>query len=256
MRTHQASLFSSLTRIAANFFLQNLPQAPNSQLLLNTVFDEHGASMGVLAQLLEAPASKTNTPVDGIDPSTHQDLVEQIKTNDKRHPAYRTKSIQADMMQTQLLQGFAELLPTGLAILDKDAEAVFVNDGFFKLTTNKSPNEFRSWPESIHSDDYDRVISAYRSAFESRSELRIEFRCASDPARDREVDTWRLFLLKPLSEDPDAGFISAVIDISDIKEAQLAQERAARDAQDRKEQQERFIDMVSHEVSQLSTIYS
>ena len=51
-----------------------------------------------------------------------------------------------------------------------------------------------------------------------------------------------------MSEDTEAGYISAVIDITDIKQAQLTQERAAKEAKERKEQQERFIDMVSHEI--------
>jgi len=151
-------------------------------------------------------------------------------------------------MQTNMFQRFAELLPNGLAILDKDAEAIFVNDGFFKLTTNKGNNEFRSWPESIHPDDYEDVMSAYRKAFESRTELQIEFRCDVVEPAERQGEQWRLFLLKPLSEEADAGFISAVIDITDIKQAQLTQEKAANEAKERKEQQERFIDMVSHEI--------
>ena len=149
-------------------------------------------------------------------------------------------------MQTQLFQRFAELLPNGLAILDKDLEAIFVNDGFFKLTTDKSANEFRAWPESIHPEDYDRVMSAYRKAFSSREDLRIEFRCVSSATGDE--GEWRLFLFRPLSEDADGGFICAVVDITEIKQAQLTQEKAATEARERKEQQERFIDMVSHEI--------
>src|SRR5262249_611012 len=116
----------------------------------------------------------------------------------------------ADSKQTQLFSKFAELLPNGLAILDKEAEAVFVNDSFFALTTNKSQNEFRAWPESIHPEDYERVMSAYRKAFSDRTDLRVEFRCAADPSG--EEGEWRLFLFRPLSEDPEAGFICAVVD--------------------------------------------
>ena len=91
-------------------------------------------------------------------------------------------------------------------------------------------------------------MAAYRKAFERRDELQIEFRC--DVAQPTEIkgEQWRLFLLRPLSEEADAGFICAVIDITDIKQAQLTQEKAAKEAQERKEQQERFIDMVSHEI--------
>lgn len=184
-------------------------------------------------------------PIDGLDKLTQNHKGRQVKDSQTQQNS-RSPSSQVDSMQTQLFQRFAELLPNGLAILDSEAEAIFVNDGFFKLTTNKVQNEFRAWPESIHPGDYDRVISAYRQAFSNREELRCEFRCATSATG--EEGEWRLFLLRPLSDEPDAGFISAIVDITEIKQAQLTQERAATEAQERKEQQERFIDMVSHEI--------
>jgi signal transduction histidine kinase len=89
-------------------------------------------------------------------------------------------------------------------------------------------------------------MAAYRKAFSSREDLRIEFRCTSEATG--EEGEWRLFLFRPLSEDLEAGFICAVVDITEIKQAQISQEKAATEAQERKEQQERFIDMVSHEI--------
>merc|ERR1711881_278861 len=44
------------------------------------------------------------------------------------------------------------------------------------------------------------------------------------------------------------GFVCAVIDITPNKAQELAQKRAAQEATERKEQQERFIDMISHEI--------
>jgi PAS domain S-box-containing protein len=222
--------------------------------------------MGVLAQYLD-PLAEEYMPLSGLDeladkqPARHRHS-RTLSGLDKladEHPARRTtkesaeqqthadKGRQAvDVKQTQLFQRFAELLPNGLAILDAGCEAIFVNDNFFKLTTNKSQNEFRAWPESIHPDDYSAVMDGYRQAFNDRQELRTEFRCAADASG--EEGEWRLFLLKPLSSDPEAGYICAIIDITEIKQAQLTQEKAATDARDRKEQQERFIDMVSHEI--------
>lgn len=192
------------------------------------------------------PAEKY-LPLSGLDELTsrhpaHKTIDYENQGNSKSRPHKKA----ADSQSTQLFSKFAELLPNGLAILDKDAEAVFVNDGFFRLTTNKGQNEFRAWPESIHPHDYERVMSAYRKAFSDREELRIEFRCAADD--QGEEGEWRMFLFRPLSEEPDDGFICAVVDITSIKQAELSQEKAASEAQERKEQQERFIDMVSHEI--------
>jgi NTP pyrophosphatase (non-canonical NTP hydrolase) len=195
----------------------------------------------VLAQLLTNSAVDRYMPVEGLGQLTEKSVGgRQVKESQTQQTSRAPGSDQSDHMQTQLFQRFAELLPNGLAILDSEAEAIFVNDGFFKLTTNKIQNEFRAWPESIHPEDYERVMSAYREAFSERNELRCEFRCATSATG--EEGEWRLFLLRPLSDEKDAGFIT------EIKQAQLTQERAAAEAKERKEQQERFIDMVSHEI--------
>jgi PAS domain-containing protein len=236
-----------LTSPAARYFLKEVPDDRNTQLLLSTILDDNGQRQGVLAQLLENHHVERYMPIEGIDRLSRQKPGRQVKAEETQQQGSHSKTEQADSMQTSLFQRFAELLPNGLAILDKDAEAIFVNDGFFKLTTNKGSNEFRAWPESIHPDDYEHVMAAYRKAFERRDELQIEFRCDVVGPTEIKGEQWRLFLLKPLGDDADAGYISAVIDITDIKQAQLTQEKAANEAKERKEQQERFIDMVSHE---------
>jgi PAS domain-containing protein len=215
---------------------------------MSTILDENGTRQGIFAQLLENHTVERYMPIDGLDNLTRQHPGTKVEGAQSLQKKSDSTQYSPDSMQTQLFQRFSELLPTGLAILDENAEAIFVNDGFFKLTTNKGQNEFRAWPESIHPEDYEQVMTAYRKAFERREELQIEFRCASDVTSEPNQAAWRMFLLKPLSDVVDAGFISAVVDITDIKEAQLTQERAAREAQERKEQQERFIDMVSHEI--------
>lgn len=238
-----------LTRLAARYFLKNIPDDRDAQLILSTILDDKGTRQGVFAQYLLNHNVDRYMPIEGIDKMSRAKPGRQLKPQGNQQPNNKDLgSPQADSEQTNLFQRFAELLPNGLAILDKDAEAIFVNDGFFKLTTNKGHNEFRAWPESIHPDDYEQVMTDYRKAFESREELQIEFRCDVAEPAERRIEQWRLFLLRPLSKDPQAGFISAIIDITDIKQAQLSQEKAALEAQERKEQQERFIDMVSHEI--------
>jgi PAS domain-containing protein len=149
-------------------------------------------------------------------------------------------------------QRFAAMLPTGLAILNHKAEAIFVNRQFYDLTTHREDDKsFRSWPQTIHPDDYDRVMKLYQDAFISGKQLTCEFR-----TQGHENHPWRLLLLTPLGDDnlrhaslqDYGGFICAIIDISPNKANELAQEKAAREAKERKEQQERFIDMISHEI--------
>lgn len=97
-------------------------------------------------------------------------------------------------------------------------------------------------------------MSEYREAFRERRDVKVDFRCVSGDEGERsdpdqpENDVWRMFLLRPLNSTRNSGYICAVVDITELKTAELAQERTARDAKDRKQQQERFIDMVSHEI--------
>lgn len=143
------------------------------------------------------------------------------------------------------------MLPSGLAILDHNAQAVFVNQHFYDLTTHRSGDKsFTSWPQSIHPDDYDRVMQAYQDAFKSQKQLRTEFRAMG------EKHPWRLLLLTPLGDEnlqhvslrEYGGFICSIVDITSEKSAELAERDAANQARERKEQQERFIDMISHEI--------
>lgn len=144
---------------------------------------------------------------------------------------------------------FAEMLPTGLAILDHEANAIFVNQHFYQLTTHSDGDQsFKSWPQSIDPADYERVMGAYAEAFRSQKQLRTEFRSYG------QKNPWRLLLLTPLGDEnlqhvslrEYGGFICSIVDISSEKKAALAERQSAKEAQERKEQQERFIDMISH----------
>ena len=146
---------------------------------------------------------------------------------------------------------FAEMIPTGLAILDHNARAVFVNQQFYQLTTHRGDDQsFKSWPQSIHPDDYERVMGAYQQAFKDQTELRAEFRALGSE------HPWRLLLLTPLGDEnlrhvslgEYGGFICSVVDITSEKSAENDQRIAAEEATERKKQQERFIDMISHEI--------
>ncbi|WPG99811.1 Hypothetical protein R9X50_00263000 [Acrodontium crateriforme] len=146
---------------------------------------------------------------------------------------------------------FAEMLPSGLAILDHKANAVFVNQNFYQLTTHKHKDRsFTAWPDSIHDDDRARVLNAYNEAFKNQRQLRTEFRAVGDQLK------WRLLLLTPLGNEnlqhvslrEYGGFVCCIVDITSEKSAENRQRENAREARERKEQQERFIDMISHEI--------
>ncbi|KAL1581741.1 hypothetical protein WHR41_09503 [Cladosporium halotolerans] len=146
---------------------------------------------------------------------------------------------------------FADMLPTGLAILDHNAQAFFVNRTFHELTVHCGEDQqFTSWSQAIHPDDQDRVMRAYHNAFATNKQLRTEFRALG------QQRPWRLLFMMPFDGDDlrhisicdQGGFICCVVDITCEKGAALVERKAAKDANEARVQQERFIDMISHEI--------
>ncbi|THY35362.1 hypothetical protein D6D01_01405 [Aureobasidium pullulans] len=201
---------------------------------------------GVLVQIFSKTHSK---------PGTGQGKAVSKEDGSRKQSSGENMEKYVDHEETALdrqpfFQKFAEMLPTGLAILNHKADPLFVNGQFYNLTAHRGPDHsFRMWPETIHPDDYERVMSEYHTAFESQTELETEFRAFGE-------NQWRLFLMRPLGKNnlqqftlrQFGGYICALIDVSDMKNAELAQTRVAKEAKERKQQQERFIDMISHEI--------
>lgn len=146
---------------------------------------------------------------------------------------------------------FAEMLPTGLALLDHNAQAVFVNRTFHELTTHCGEDQhFTSWSQGIHPDDKERVLSGYRDAFAFNKQLRTEFRALGHQR------PWRLLFMVPFDGDDirhisirdHGGFICCILDITCEKSAEFVEREAAESAIEARVRQERFIDMISHEI--------
>jgi signal transduction histidine kinase len=146
-------------------------------------------------------------------------------------------------------QELADMLPTGVAILNENDESIMVNRRFREPMTCCNARSFECWSQSIHPEDYDRAATAYSEASRSKHALRTEFRTRS------QAPLWRVLMLAPLDEADlhrlnlsYGGFICTIADITQEKTTELLQVEIAREAQERKQQQERFIDMISHEV--------
>ncbi|CAJ2509786.1 Uu.00g056860.m01.CDS01 [Anthostomella pinea] len=223
-------------------------------LLVSPLFDaEDGGPKepaGVLAQLLP-PSPTDNKPRGDQDrqatPTRGTPQLDALE--DPKDDGEPQDNVALD--QHPFFHRFAEMVPCGIAILDHNAEAIFVNQHFFDLTSHRADgNSFQAWPQSICEEDYDRVMNAYKEAFTSQQQLRTEFRASS------EGHPWRLLFLNPLGNESlqhvslreYGGFICSVVDITSEKSAELSERRSANEARKRREQQEKFIDMISHEI--------
>ncbi|KAF2213274.1 hypothetical protein CERZMDRAFT_121011 [Cercospora zeae-maydis SCOH1-5] len=201
----------------------------------------------VLVQLLPKPMLYRSVEM------AHGERATVVDRSGANHPNKEIQQVEnTPLDEHPFFRRFAEMLPSGLAILDHNARAVFVNQHFYDLTTmvDSEDKSFTSWPQSIHPDDYERVMDAYKEAFSNQRRLRTEFRARGEP------HPWRLLLLTPLDDEnvqhvslqEKGGFICSIVDISSEKSAELNERKAAQQARERKEQQERFIDMISHEI--------
>ena len=241
------------TRIESRHLLRGQPTATERYtVLVSPLFDDEDKErvVGLLVQLTPASSLYDGSKEEHAETRHNHDLdAQEDRAFDISKLGEAIDNVPLD--EHPFFHRFAEMLPSGLAILDHKAQAIFVNQHFYELTTHLSNDQsFKSWPQSIHPEDYERVMSAYLEAFNSQKQLRTEFRAQG------ERYPWRLLLLTPLGDEnlqhvslrEYGGFICSVVDISSQKSAEIAQQRDAKEARERKNQQERFIDMISHEI--------
>lgn len=243
------------SRIASHAILRECskPAHENYMVLVSPLFEKSSdVADGVICQMIRNQTdSSGDCHSDGRSEGYCFKSVDVRKTNPKMDFLGLTKHNDVAIDEHPFFHRFAEMLPTGVAILDHNAQAVFVNQQFYRLTTHWADDKsFRSWPQSIHPNDYERVTGAYREAFDSQKQLRTEFRALGS------AHPWRLLILMPLGDEnlrhvsleTYGGSICSVVDINSGKSAENDQREAAEDAFERKRQQEQFIDMISHEI--------
>lgn len=245
------------SRISSHALLRerNKPEIDEYMVLVSPLFEPNSQNAkGVVCQMMYNQTEQGGKHDDQVTTSKYGRSQKQ-EVDAKTNPNMEALGVQLDdstpLDEHPFFHRFAEMIPTGLAILDHNARAVFVNQHFYQLTTHWGEDQsFKSWPQSIHPEDYDRVMSAYKEAFRGQTELRAEFRALGSE------HPWRLLLLTPLGDEnlrhvslgEYGGFICSVVDITSEKSAENDQRLAAEEATERKQQQERFIDMISHEI--------
>lgn len=240
------------------FYQHNVgDEAGNYTVSISPLFDEakpeQVGAHGSLVQLIPKPSRHGQTRDKQRTPSDH---LESQSPDESAKPKFnpnqqRTAPDKNAFDKHPFFNRFAEMLPTGLAILDHNAQAVFVNRTFHELTVHCGEDQqFTSWSQGIHPDDRDRVTRAYHNAFATNKQLRTEFRALG------QQRPWRLLFMMPLDGDDlrhistrdQGGFICCIVDITCEKGAALAERKAANDANEARVKQERFIDMMSHEI--------
>ncbi|KAJ5080873.1 hypothetical protein N7456_013583 [Penicillium angulare] len=147
-------------------------------------------------------------------------------------------------------QQLVDILPNGVAILNHRYELISASRRFQQLIPCFSTNFRDCWLDSVCADDRDRAVAEFQQASNDGDTLRIHYRISD------QKDLWCSLILERLEStdlrcfglDEKGGFVCTVADITSTKVAEIVQRKAAEAAQESKKQQERFIDMISHEV--------
>lgn len=165
-------------------------------VLLSPLFsDDGGDAAGVLAQLIPVLDAREQELLAKSDTGSRSSISQWRELNELGD-AVDSLPLGPPLDEHPFFHRFAEMLPTGLAILDHKARAIFVNQHFYELTTHEEDDKsFKAWPQSIHPDDYERVMSTYQEAFRSQKQVRTEFRSLGHRC------PWRLLLLTPLGDE-------------------------------------------------------
>jgi len=125
------------------------------------------------------------------------------------------------------LETLTELSPVGVFRADPGGATVFANDRAWEIAGDPTnQGQGFGWIEHLHPDDRERVWREWGEAVEQRKPMRSEYRFGvGDDVR------WVLGEVLPeLGEDGEVvGYIGALTDISDRKEAEAARTLALRE---------------------------
>ncbi|HEY0554978.1 MAG TPA: ATP-binding protein, partial [Thermoanaerobaculia bacterium] len=147
----------------------------------------------------------------------------------------------------------ANSAPVMIWMAGPDQRCDWFNKGWLDFTGRPLETELGDgWTAGVHPDDLDRCLEIYRSSFDARQELTMEFRLRRHDGEYR----WLLGHGVPLSSSGGfAGYIGTGLDIHDRKRAEqeridlLAKSEAAyREAEAANRSKDEFLATVSHEL--------
>ncbi|MGI9145418.1 MAG: PAS domain-containing sensor histidine kinase [Chloroflexota bacterium] len=155
----------------------------------------------------------------------------------------------------------ADTAPVLIWVSGPDMGCTYFNRGWLEFRGRTLAQELGDgWAEGLYPDDAQRVIAAYRAAFEGRRPYSLEYRMRRADGAYR----WILVSGTPRHDDSGAfaGYVGSCLDITERRAAEeerdrlLAAERAAREhAEAATRQRDELLALVSHDLrSPLATI--
>ncbi|KAE9364382.1 hypothetical protein N431DRAFT_354787 [Stipitochalara longipes BDJ] len=182
----------------------------------------------------------------------------------RRQQISREEALDRDRLYRELTESetkfakFATRAPIGLGILTPQGLALSANDLWRELTQLDIGTSSVNWPHVLCEGEPDRVNKAWEQTISEKQSVTIQTRInrrwqAPDLDLDGKVQYSETHLLLAMYPDLDESgevttVMSCITDISGLKWSELQLRKKMDQAIEMKKQQERFIDMTSHEM--------
>jgi PAS domain S-box-containing protein len=140
----------------------------------------------------------------------------------------------------------ADNVPALIWMSDVNYNGTFFNKAWLDFTGRSLEQELgNGWLESVHPDDLRRCLDTYKSAFNTRQQLRVEYRLKRADGNYRWVLDTGIPRFTP--DGSFAGYIGSCIDITERKQAEEEILNALAKEKELSELKSRFVSMTSHE---------
>ncbi|MEP0783024.1 PAS domain S-box protein [Trichocoleus sp. DQ-A1] len=140
----------------------------------------------------------------------------------------------------------ADNVPALIWMSDLNYKGTFFNKAWLDFTGRSLEQELgNGWLESVHPDDLRRCLDTYKSAFNTRQPVRVEYRLKRADGNYRWVLDTGIPRFTP--DDSFAGYIGSCIDITERKQAEEEILNALAKEKELSELKSRFVSMTSHE---------
>ncbi|RDW87909.1 hypothetical protein BP5796_03603 [Coleophoma crateriformis] len=149
----------------------------------------------------------------------------------------------------------AEVVTVGIYCIDLDGLITWANSKFYEMTgMSKGPGEAYNLSVMAHvlEQDRARATESFHKSISEKIGQTIELRLSQTwkpPGSSEEQPRWILGSSTPTIENGSmVGLLGCITDISNVKWAEQLQFQIAEAAKEARLQQERFVDMTSHEI--------
>ncbi|ORY55447.1 uncharacterized protein BCR38DRAFT_461966 [Pseudomassariella vexata] len=147
----------------------------------------------------------------------------------------------------------AEFAPVGMFIANHMGLINYCNDMWWEISQHRPRSEYNvnSWMDSVNDEDRPALEQVWHRLLNQKVAITHEFRFKSFRENDGEmIANWVMMSVYPEKDDEGGikGIFGCITSIAQVKLAEHIQKLRREEAVELKRQQERYIDVTSHEI--------